>query len=410
MGRLCLLRVRVNLRFRRAYLLESRLLDSLETMRRFKLVLPIVLLSLLCGGASIRAQDAPDPREMELEELRREIGRLKERLGEMASRESGIEADLARTRIELELQEAELDEATTAYDLAAARAQSAAAKVEELTDALENVRGDLKRRLAGLYRLGRQGYLRLFLSLDPDRELLPAIRQLRYLVRRDQVTLERYRETREALAEERIRLEAETRAMEEWQRRETERRDELVRMRRRQERLLERVARERRTLAERAEALADKERKLSRLITSLVGEDAEGLDDAPIQGFRGALDWPVGRGAEVEVLLEFGPRRDPRYKTEVPHNGVDLGFDGAEDIVAVYPGQVLYASTFEGYGRMVVIHHPGRVFTLYSGLDEVTVTKGDVIPLDATIGRASGKIYFEIRNENQPEDPLRWLR
>lgn len=346
-----------------------------------------------------------DPREQELARIRQEIARLEQRLGEMRSRETGLEAQLAGIRVELELQEQQLAEATAAFELAGARAGAALAKVEELEVALAGVREDLRRRLGGLYRLGRQGYLRLFLAFEPDRDLLPAIRQLRYLVRRDQMVLERYRATREELGRERRRLEAQHREMEAWRRREVERRDALVGLRRRHERLLAEVTRERRELARRAGELEEKERKLARLIASLVAPGSAPLAGTPIQEFRGVLDWP----ADGQVVGRFGPRRDPRYKTVVPHNGVDLAVAGAE-VRAVFPGQVLFASQFEGYGQMVVLHHPGRVFTLYSKLAELRVAKGDVVSLGTVVGVASDLLYFEIRRENQAEDPLQWLR
>ncbi len=358
-------------------------------------------------AATGRGDADPDPREAELVRIRQEIGRLEERLTQMAGRESGLTADLNRTRVELELQEQQLAEATAALELAAARAQAAQAKLEELEAALAHIRDDLHRRLTGLYRLGRQGYLRLFLAMDPDRNLLPAIRQLRYLVRRDQLAFDQYLATREEVGRERRRLAARHQEVEEWQQREAERRDSLRQLRRRQERLLEEVARERRRLAERSEELQDKERKLLRLIASLVGETSTPLTGTPIQEFRGVLDWPL-RG---EIVSHFGPRRDPRYNTEVPHNGIDIAVDESDgEIRTVFPGEVLFASQFEGYGQMVVVHHPGRVFTLYSGLSQISVAKGDVVSLGHVVGRAAGQVYFEIRLDNQAEDPLLWLR
>lgn len=353
------------------------------------------------------AGDGSDPREAELGRIRVEIARLEARLAEMRTRESSLEADLGRTRVELELQEQQLAEATAAFELAAARARAAEAKVEELTAALAHVREDLRRRLVGLYRLGRQGYLRLFLALQPDRNLLPAIRQLRFLVRRDQMVLDRYVATRDELDRERHVLDGQRREMETWRAREAERRDGLVRLRRRQERLLEEVTSQRRRLAERAGELQEKERKLSRLIASLVGESPNPLAGTPIQEFKGVLDWPL----EGAVVAPFGPRRDPRYNTEVPHNGIDIATgEGAREVHAVFPGEVLFASSFEGYGQMVVVHHAGRVFTLYSQLAELSVKKGDVVSLGTVVGIGEDTLYFEIRHENQAEDPLQWLR
>lgn len=345
---------------------------------------------------------SPDPREAELVRIRREIGGLKKRLADTRDRQEGLGGELRRTRLELELQESQLAEATAALELAAARATAAEAKVAELETALGETRKDLRRRLHGLYRLGRQGYLRLFLSLRAGENLLPAIRQLRFLVRRDQASLDRFVATREELAGERLRLEAQRQAMAEWQQQEAKRRDGLVRLRRRQERLLAQLEAERKRLASRTDALQEKEQKLVRLIDSLATEIP--LTGTPIQDFRGVLDWP----ALGEVAGRFGPRRDPRYNTEVPHSGIDMVLAGPE-VRAVYPGEVVFAAHFEGYGQMVVVHHAGRVFTLYAKLQELRVAKGDVVSLGAVLG-AADELYFEIRHENQAEDPLLWLR
>ena len=363
---------------------------------------PYLLALLLTAHAT--AQD--DPREAELAAIRQEIAQLEERLVKIRGRETSLENQLQELNLEIELQEVQLDEATAAFELAAARSSATETEIARLEAALVEIRGDLKRRLAGLYRLGSRGYLRLFLSLEPDADMLPAIRQLRFLVRRDQDTLERYTATRDALADRRHRLVEQRRETDLWRRKEQERQDALVATRRRQERVLEQVARERRALASRTQELQDKARKLARLIDSLLAGRLTSLDGSPIQEFRGALDWPV-RG---EVTARFGPRRDPRYRTEVPHNGIDVASPAGAPVRSVFPGEVLYSSVFEGYGPMAVVHHPGRVFTLYAGLGELRVEKGDMLSLGEVIGTATEVLYFEIRVENQPQNPLEWLR
>ncbi|RMH18025.1 MAG: hypothetical protein D6696_14135 [Acidobacteria bacterium] len=362
-------------------------------------------LLLLVPAAAAEGDDG-DPRVAALAEIRAEIERLQGRLRTMRDRESSLEGRLARTELELELQRTQLAEATAARDLAAARAADAEARVAQLSVALDGVRRDLRQRLGGLYLLGRHGYLRLFLSLEPDAGLLPALRQLRYLVRRDHAAMERYRTARRELEEERRRLEDQRREMAAWQALEAERHQALSDLRRRQARLLRQVARQRRDLEARRASLAEKERKLASFIHALVGASGAPLAGKPIQDFAGVLDWPIaGR-----VVTPFGPRRDPRYRTEVPHHGIDLATEAGAEVRAIYPGKVLFADPFEGYGLMVVVHHPGRVFTLYSGLASIAVAKGDALSLGSVLGTASDTLYFEIRRENQPEDPRRWLR
>lgn len=126
----------------------------------------------------------------------------------------------------------------------------------------------------------------------------------------------------------------------------------------------------------------------------------------PIQRFRGVLDWPMSG----VVVQRFGPRLDPRYRTRVPHNGISLEPASETEVQAIFPGVVVFAEDFEGFGITVVVHHTGRVFTLYSGLSSARVVAQDVVSSGQVLGRAADRLYFEVRVEDRPEDPLEWLR
>ncbi len=344
-------------------------------------------------------------REQELAALRAEISRLEARLEAARRQQSGAAGELAAADLALQLEEKRLAEAVAARDEAAERETASERQVADLERALDQRRRDFQRQVTGLYRLGRQGYLRLFFLLRPDASLLPSIRLMRYLVRRDREAVDAYQEAKQRLARRRDQLAAERQERDRWLGWEQTRRRELVAARQRKAALLARVERERQVLAGRAVELADRERKLAAFLDLLYGRSSTDLAGAPMQQFRGILDWPVaGR-----VVERFGPRLDPRYRTQVPHNGVDLETAVGAEVKAVYPGKVLFAAPFEGYGLTVVVHHPGRVLTLYAGLSEVKKAKDDMVSLAETVGLASDRLYLEIRVENHPEDPVSWL-
>jgi len=160
------------------------------------------------------------------------------------------------------------------------------------------------------------------------------------------------------------------------------------------------------TIAARAGDLERKVAQLAEFLDHLYGRNPERLAGRPLQRFKGVLDWPV-RG---DLIAGFGPRLDPRYRTRVPHNGVSLATPAGAEVRAVFAGKVLFAAPFEGYGTTVVVHHPGRVFTLYAGLSALRTGQGAMVRLGDVLGVSSSKLYFEIRVENRPENPLTWLR
>jgi septal ring factor EnvC (AmiA/AmiB activator) len=365
----------------------------------------LVILGLLLGLTAPLPAQKPS-REAELAALRMEIARLTERLASARKAQSGLQGEIDAVEVELRLQEARLTEATTARDLAARRVAVGEREVARLQGALDTARDDLKRHLAGLFRLGRQGYLRLFLSLKPDRRLLPSIRLMRYLARRDRSAIDRYQEARVNLRRERDQLLARREETERWIASERTRRQQMVAVRHRKEALLAQLQKESQTLSARTSELGDRAKKLAGFLDLLYGRAQGDPAGTPMQQFRGVLDWPL----EGKVTAGFGSILDPRYRTRVPHNGVDLAAAAGAPVKVVFPGKVLYAAPFQGYGETVIVQHPGRVFTLYAGLSSMRVGKEDMLSLGDTVGLASDKLYFEIRVENRPEDPLNWLR
>jgi septal ring factor EnvC (AmiA/AmiB activator) len=360
------------------------------------------------GAAAPAPAPAPPEtraREAELAALRAEIATLELRLAGARRRQTGAEGELASADLALQLEEKRLAEAVAARDAVAEREAASEAEVGLLERRLEERRREFQRQLAGLYRFGRQGYLRLFFLLKPSGNLLPSIRLMRFLVRRDREAVDRYQQAKDQLALRRDQLASERRERETWLGWEQARRRELAVARQRKAALVARVRSERSALATRAVELADRERKLASFLDLLYGRSTTALAGAPMQQFRGILDWPVpGR-----IVERFGPRLDPRYHTQVPHNGIDLATIAGSEVKVVYPGKVLFAAPFEGYGLTAVVHHPGRVFTLYAGLSELKKAKEDMVSLGDAVGLASDRLYFEIRVENHPDDPLNWL-
>lgn len=357
-------------------------------------------------GAREQAVRPPDGdrRSASLRALRSRVERLESEL-RAAALEADDLLDRARhTRLEVELQEARVAEAVAARDRARAAIHSSGEEIGRLEVAVAETAAELGRRLVSISTFG-QGHLRLLLALDGDAELLPSLRLLRFLVRRDRDAVLRYRSLRSDLVVERARLAAEEEEAAEWLAAERARRRQLAQLEQKQRRLLAELERRRARLAASVDRLARKEARLSRLLEVLVDDGERLLPGVPIHDFRGALAWP----AEGRVTIEFGPRRDPVYRTTVPHNGIELETVPASPVTVVYPGKVLYSAVFQDLGFTVVVQHAGGALSLYAGLSEVSVSEGDVLALDTHLGRAGPRLYFEIRVDRRPENPREWL-
>ena len=85
--------------------------------------------------------------------------------------------------------------------------------------------------------------------------------------------------------------------------------------------------------------------------------------------------------------------------------------------MAVHDGIVAFADAFTGFGNLVIVDHGAQTFSLYGNLAEIEVRKG---ARDSRAARPSGPsalspagpagLYFELRVDGQPVDPLQWLK
>lgn len=364
------------------------------------LLTAIVAWSALAGALG----GAEPTREEELAAVRERARTLEAQMDDLRAGRKGLERDLIEADLAVRLQEERAHEAGLSLDSAQAAVEEAAQGVRDLQQELGRARDELGARLGSLYRLGRQGLVRLALAARNEEAFLRDFRLVRYLARRDAARVSRYLELRGDLLareEELERRRAEARL---WAEREEARLAEVRELQRRKTVLLdELLAREKRVRAE-AEELAERERRLSGFLAALAGESS--LEGESMEGYAGVLERPV----VGSVLQGFGPRLDPRYGTRVPHNGQEYVTVEGAPVHSIYPGTVLYAQELEGYGLTVVVHHPGRIFSLYAGLAGTEVAPGDVLSLGAFLGSSSGRLYFEIRVENRPVDPEGWLR
>ena len=153
--------------------------------------------------------------------------------------------------------------------------------------------------------------------------------------------------------------------------------------------------------------LEEAEGKLGQLLGGL-GRRRRRRAHGGLQG-RAALAGP-GR-----VRIAFGRHKHPRFDTYTVQNGIEIEAAADTPVTAVHDGAVAFADRFRGYGLMVILDHGGKHHTLYAHLAETRVqpgqrvAAGDVVGTVGASGLEGPGLYFELRTQGKPEDPLEWL-
>ncbi len=134
---------------------------------------------------------------------------------------------------------------------------------------------------------------------------------------------------------------------------------------------------------------------------------------------RGALeDAPVHKPlAQLpHISSGFGNRRDPFVGSLAFHAGLDFPSPTGTSVMSAGAGTVSFAGHSSGYGNLVEITHPGGIVTRYGHLSKILVREGDTVDTGSVIGkvgstgRSTGPhLHFEVRRNNSPTDPTRFL-
>ena len=188
-------------------------------------------------------------------------------------------------------------------------------------------------------------------------------------------------------------------------------RREIGRLKRDEDRLSKLIDQLARTIAKRRQDRTE-DRKSGSTVGK--GEVIDNIADAALAGkvfqtLKGKLKLPV-RG---ELQGRFG---SPREEGGVTWKGLFIKSDHGREVHVVADGQVVYADWLRGYGNLLVIDHGGGFMSLYGNNESLLKQVGDSVQSGETVasvgstgGALESGVYFELRHEGKPFDPMKWV-
>jgi murein hydrolase activator len=124
---------------------------------------------------------------------------------------------------------------------------------------------------------------------------------------------------------------------------------------------------------------------------------------------RGKLKLPV----KGELAGRFGAQRE---EGGVTWKGLFIRAEDGQTVRSVADGRVVYADWLRGYGNIVIIDHGAGYLSLYGHNESIVKQVGDNINAGeaiASVGSTGGSldsgVYFELRQDGKPFDPMRWV-
>lgn len=333
---------------------------------------------------------------------------LQQEADSLAAREKTLLGELRKLEIDRQLRIEEVrqidaEASAVERDLAATTGRLAVLQAEDRA-----ARPELEARLVEMYKLGGARYLRLLLSTADTRRIGQASRTIAVLARLDRDRIVAHQRTVAELTAARATLEERGRrlvALRAEARRAQADLDQAVRAR---DAMIREIDRQRDLNAQLAGELQTAHRQLQITLRQLAGGGAVEPAALPLRPFRGDLPWPLAG----TVRRRFGGagRQSPLS------NGIEIGAPDGRTVAAIHDGVVLFAGAFTGFGNLVILGHGPQTFSLYGNLLDVATVKGARVDAGQAIGTVGAPaigpagLYFELRIDGRPVDPLQWLR
>ena len=146
-------------------------------------------------------------------------------------------------------------------------------------------------------------------------------------------------------------------------------------------------------------------------------EATAAADALPTSGAFAQLRGKLAPPVQGEVTARFGsPRRTEAGVNAPTWKGVFIRAAAGQEVVAVAAGRVVFADWLRGFGNLAIVDHGEGFLSVYGNNESVLaavgarVAAGEVI---ATVGSTGGAsepgLYFELRHQGRPFDPLRWI-
>jgi len=349
----------------------------------------------------------------DLDRIRGDITKLRKRLEEVRSKTQTAEQELEEVGIELDIRTREVEIAMRVESDLERQQRELQAHIDGVANRIAQQRDFLRRRLVSLYRLGRLSYVRLLLSIDERRDPIEAMSMLTYLASRDSRAITRFNFERQQLRLRYAEMAERQKKIVEARQIIQQRQQAVAETHSRKERLVAQLHRESSRSEEQIAGLEEKAKRLEHLLDVLSRQSSGSTFQEDIRTVQGALGWPV----EGKVIETFGKQVDPKFSTITFNNGMKIAAAPGAEVHAIFPGTVLFSQWFKGYGNLMIVDHGNRVFSLYGNLKSPAAAVGDRVSAGqaiAGVGEAEeaqgGYLYFEIRQDNKPEDPQKWLR
>lgn len=369
-------------------------------------LLAAVLLSLISVVSSAEPGNKAST-EAQLESVNTDIEHLKSLLDKLNKERSSAEKQLQATETGM----SELRQSIQSIEKRLKEGQAKIKKLQSRQQVLAAKRDSEKDKIAdsvqSAYLASRDNRLKLLLNQESPEEVSRHLTYLKYLQQAQLEAIQAFENTLEEL-EDVHQEQRDTLASLEAERNSLKREQQkLQNARSNRKQLISRINRRYSESDRQLDKLDDQRQELETILAQIASRARAAK---PFISVKGKVPWPV----EGKVLFSYNERRP---ETRMRWKGIFIATDTGTKVAAVHDGTVIFSDWLGGYGQLAIVDHGDNYLTLYAHnqwllkKEGERILAGEALALSGqTGGQSDSGVYFEVRHNGVPQNPMPWLQ
>jgi septal ring factor EnvC (AmiA/AmiB activator) len=355
---------------------------------------------------------ADTSQQAQLEELKRTIASLENRLDSQRDEKNNLQQqlkdiELNASRVNIRIRELRHQTAANEKQL-----RTLTSKKQVLQENIKQQSSAIAEQIRATHKIGTGEPVKLFLNQEDPQQLARVFKYYDYLLQArsekiqqfeadiEQLTtlVENINKTKIALAKSKKTLETERTVLANTT---VERKKMLLQLDATVQSGAEKLSRLQRQRTELEELVSAVEVAVTDIIAP--------QDYPSFASSKGKLAWPV----KGSVVQNFGSRRTGQLRWE----GWLIDVNAGSTVTAVHWGRVVFSNYLRGFGLLIIVDHNDGYMSLYAHNQELLRDTGDWVQSGEAVSRAgdtggllSPAVYFEIRRNGAPVNPKNWLQ
>ena len=350
--------------------------------------------------------------QAELKILRRKIAQQENAISKVGKKESAVLKNLRKIGSQLKLKKRELEIYKWNFKNNQKKIFSLEPRLKKAEQKIKSHEKILGLRLRSIYKERPMFPLRVAFSSNNVTDLMQRLKYMDLIVQQDSQMLQDYLTKLEQIKQDKSSLYTVRAKLVSLKKNTVSKKREIEKTKKEKSVYLKKIKRKKNLSVKVKKELLAASNNLNSLIDKLLMKlvSGEGLD---ISDKKGRLKLPL----KGRILNKFGRKRVKEYESYIVYNGINVRAKRGTPVQAVFDGKVLYTGELEGYGNLVIVGHGKEYHSLYGHLDSIKVAAnkvvktGEVIALSGDSGSLEGEtLYFELRKNGKPIEPVRWFR